>query len=57
MIEGKLGRLSVKRQCHLRGISRSSIYWEKSAAKDEDFLPMRKIDEQYLNPQAGAAVQ
>ncbi|NLI82859.1 MAG: IS3 family transposase [Deltaproteobacteria bacterium] len=52
MVEHKPGRLSVKRQCRLLGICRSSIYYEKRAEKDEDLLLMRRIDEQYLKTPA-----
>jgi putative transposase len=48
MVERKPGRLSVKRQCRLLGVSRSSIYYAKRAGKEEDLLLMRRIDEQYL---------
>jgi putative transposase len=48
MVDRKPDRLSVKRQCRLLGISRSTIYYEKQLEKEEDLLLMRKIDEQYL---------
>ncbi len=48
MVERKPGRVSLKRQCHLLQISRSSLYYERSAVKEEDLLLMRKLDEQYL---------
>jgi putative transposase len=40
--------LSVKRQCELLGVSRSSLYYRPVAAPPADLELMRMIDEQYL---------
>jgi len=39
--------LSVRRQCALLGLSRSSLYYEAAAETAENLRLMRKIDEQY----------
>jgi putative transposase len=39
--------LSVRRQCELLGLSRSSLYYEPARETGEDLRLMRKIDEQY----------
>jgi putative transposase len=48
MIERENTLVSLKRQCELLGICRSSLYYKPSSASDEDLELMRKIDEQYL---------
>jgi putative transposase len=39
--------LSVRRQCELLGLSRSSLYYEPGGEAAEDLRLMRRIDEQY----------
>jgi putative transposase len=39
--------LSVRRQCELLGLSRSSLYYEPGGEGAEDLRLMRRIDEQY----------
>jgi putative transposase len=41
-------KVSVKRQCQLLGVSRSSLYYKPVAAPPADLELMRMIDEQYL---------
>lgn len=48
MIEPHHRRLSVKRQCGLLGLGRSSYYYRGQAESEEDLLLMRLLDEQYL---------
>ena len=39
--------LSVRRQCELLGLPRSSLYYEPAGESAEDLALMRRIDEQY----------
>src|SRR5512135_2734914 len=39
--------LSVRRQCELLGLNRSSLYYEPAGETAEDLRLMRRIDEQY----------
>jgi putative transposase len=39
--------LSVRRQCELIGLNRSSLYYEPAGEASEDLRLMRLIDEQY----------
>ena len=39
--------LSVRRQCELLGLSRSSFYYEPAGEMPENLRLMRRIDEQY----------
>ena len=55
MIEFKRGciepnhpRLSVRRQCELLGLNRSSRYYDPIDVSGENLALMRRIDEQYL---------
>jgi putative transposase len=48
LIEPDHPRLSVRRQCELLGLNRSSYYHEPAKETDEDLRLMRRIDEQYL---------
>jgi putative transposase len=41
-------RLSIRRQCAVLHIARSSVYRPKAAANDNDLALMRRIDELYL---------
>ena len=47
MIELGHDELSVRRQCELLGLSRSSYYYEPAQESEEDLRLMRLIDEQY----------
>lgn len=47
MIECDHPALSVRRQCELLGLSRSSLYYEPGGEAAEDLRLMRRIDEQY----------
>ena len=47
MIEPNHPKLSVKRQCGLIGISRSSYYRKESSESEENLKLMRLIDEEY----------
>src|SRR5213082_1456771 len=47
LIEAGHPELSVRRQCELLGLSRSSLYYEPAAEAAEDLRLMRLIDEQY----------
>jgi putative transposase len=47
LIEAGHPALSVRRQCELLGLSRSSLYYEPAGESAEDLRLMRKIDEQY----------
>jgi len=48
MLDQEHGDLSLRRQCKLFGISRSSAYYKPRPLKAEDLEIMRIIDEQYL---------
>jgi len=41
-------QLSVRRQCELIGLCRSSLYYEPAQVNAEDLMLMRLLDEQYL---------
>src|SRR5512147_1323609 len=47
MVEVDHPELSVRRQCELLGLSRSSLYYEPVGETSEDLRLMRLIDEQY----------
>jgi putative transposase len=47
LIEPSHPALSVRRQCELLGLSRSSLYYEPVGETSEDLRLMRRIDEQY----------
>ena len=47
MIEPDHADLSVRRQCALLGLNRSSVYYEAAPESDENLALMRRIDEQY----------
>lgn len=47
MIEPNHPKLSVKRQCELIGLSRSSYYRKESSESEENLKLMRLIDEEY----------
>jgi putative transposase len=48
MIELNHPRLSVRRQCELVGLNRSSVYYQPACASPENLHLMRLMDEQYL---------
>jgi putative transposase len=45
MLDGADGTLSIRRQCALVGVARSSVYRPRGPANDNDVVPMRLIDE------------
>lgn len=48
MIESCHHQLSIRRQCELLGLNRSSFYYEPASETIENLRLMRRIDEQYL---------
>ena len=48
MIESRNSRLSIRRQCELLDLNRSSFYYEPAKETIENLRLMRRIDEQYL---------
>ena len=48
MIELYHPRLSVRRQCELVGLNRSSVYYQPTCASPENLQLMRLMDEQCL---------
>ncbi len=49
MIEPSHPQLSVRRQCELLGLNRSTLYYEPASESAENLHLMRLIDEQYLS--------
>ena len=47
LVESKHPDLSIRRQCELLGLNRSTFYYEPSGATPEDLRVMRLIDELY----------
>jgi putative transposase len=47
LVEVDHPELSVRRQCELLGLSRSTLYYEPTGEAPEDLRLMRLIDEQY----------
>jgi putative transposase len=47
MIEPDQEQISIRRQCELIGISRSSLSYEQALESDYNLLLMRLLDEQY----------
>ncbi len=47
LVESDHPELSVRRQCELLGLNRSTFYYEPAGASPEDLRLMRLIDEQY----------
>ena len=48
MLDSKHLGLSLKRQCDILGISRSSIYYKPRPIRPEDLAMMKLIDDQYM---------
>lgn len=48
LVDRDHGSISVRRQCELLGLARSSLYLEPIGESDENLALMRLIDEQYL---------
>ena len=48
MIEPEHAELSVRRQCEIIGLARSSLYYAPGSESAENLALMRQIDEQYL---------
>ena len=54
MIERERCQLSIRAQCRLLGVNRSTVYYEPRAVRQPDLAVMRLLDEQYtLTPQYG----
>ncbi len=47
LVEAEHAQLSVRRQCELLGLNRSSVYYEPAAETAENLALMRRMDEQY----------
>lgn len=47
MVEWDHPELSIRRQCELIGLNRSTLYYPLAQASAEDLLLMRRIDEEY----------
>lgn len=47
MVEPEKERISIKRQCELLGLNRSTLYYRERPESEEDALLMRLLDEQY----------
>jgi putative transposase len=47
LIDTEHAELSVRRQCELLGLSRSSLYYQPAAESEENLRLMRLIDEEY----------
>jgi len=47
LIEPGHPSLSIRQQCALLGLARSSYYYEPAAESEENLLLMRLLDEQY----------
>jgi putative transposase len=48
MIDREYPKLSLVRQCSLLRVSRSSLYYQPAAAREEDLALMAQMDHQYL---------
>lgn len=48
MVNPRESELSLKEQCQLLGINRSSYYYQKKEPKEEEYVLLRLLDEQYL---------
>jgi putative transposase len=48
LIDSSNSQLSIRRQCELLGLNRSSYYYEPATETIENLQLMRRIDEQYL---------
>ena len=48
LIDADSAQLSVRRQCELLGLSRSTLYYEALAETETNLCLMRLIDEQYM---------
>jgi putative transposase len=48
LIDSSCSQLSIRRQCELLGLNRSSYYYEPAQETIENLRLMRRIDEQYL---------
>jgi putative transposase len=48
LVDSNNSQLSIRRQCELLGLNRSSLYYEPATETIENLRLMRRIDEQYL---------
>ena len=49
LVEPDHPRLSVRQQCALLGLNRSSLYYEPAAQTAENLALMKRIDRQYTD--------
>lgn len=47
LVEATHPKLSVRRQCALLGLNRSSLYYQAASTNDENLLIMKLLDEEY----------
>ena len=48
LVDRRHRHLSIVRQCHLLGVSRSSLYYRAKESSQQDLSLMRELDRQYL---------
>jgi putative transposase len=48
MLDREHGDLSIRRQCTLLGLARSTVYRPKAPANDDDLVVMQRLDELFL---------
>ena len=48
MVNPKESDLSLKEQCQLLGVNRSSYYYQEKEPQEEEHVLLRLLDEQYL---------
>ena len=54
MIEREACKLSIRAQCRLLGVNRSTVYYQRPGVRQSDLAVMRLLDEQYTRtPQYG----
>ncbi len=49
MVEGENGKLSIRRQCELLALNRSSLYYERVELSEEDQRVLQEMDKIYLD--------
>jgi putative transposase len=47
LVEPEHAEISLRRQCELLGVNRSSLYYQPAGESQENLMLMRLIDEQY----------
>jgi putative transposase len=48
LVEGGHAEISVRRQCELLGVNRSSLYYQPAGESEENLKLMRLLDEEYM---------